>query len=259
MQTEQTDLTVERTAHVATVTMRRPPHNYFDQSLIFRIAKSLEALDQNPDCRAIVLASQGKSFCAGSDFSKRKDLSRAPETSGEHIYKSAGRLFRMRKPVIAAVHGPAIGGGLGLALAADFRVTCPEARFSANFNRLGLHPGFGLSIMLPKVVGDQRAALLFYTGRRINGEEAARIGLADILVPQVKVLETAQTLAEEIAQSGPLAVQSTRETLRRGLADAVSMAIERECTEQEWQRGTADFREGVKAMSERRPPQFTGA
>ena len=93
-------------------------------------------------------------------------------------------MFACRKPVVAAVQGPAIGGGLGVALVADFRVTCAEAKFSANFNRLGFHPGFGLSATLPRLVGVQKAAMLFYTGRRINGTEAAAMGLADLLVPQ---------------------------------------------------------------------------
>ena len=104
------------------------------------------------------------------------------------------------------MHGAAVGGGLGLALVADFRVTCQEARFSANFNRLGFHPGFGLTATLPRLVGAQQAALLFYTGRRIPGDEAVRIGLADVLVPQAEVRSAAQALALEIAQSAPLAV-----------------------------------------------------
>ena len=116
------------------------------------------------------------------------------------------------------MHGAAVGGGLGLALVADFRVTCQEARFSANFNRLGFHPGFGLTATLPRLVGAQQAALLFYTGRRIPGDEAVRIGLADLLVPQAEVRSAAQALALEIAQSAPLAVMSTRETVRRGLS-----------------------------------------
>ena len=143
-------------------------------------------------------------------------------------------------------------------MVADFRVTCAEARFSANFNRLGFHPGFGLTATLPRLVGVQQAALLFYTGRRIPGDEAVRIGLADLLVPQDEVRKAAQALALEIAQSAPLAVLSTRETMRRGLADEIDAATERELVEQDWLRRTEDFSEGVKAMSERRLPDFHG-
>jgi enoyl-CoA hydratase/carnithine racemase len=176
----------------------------------------------------------------------------------QHLYKEAIRLFRTRKPIIAAVQGPAIGGGLGLACMADFRVTCAEGRFSANFTRLGFHPGFGLTATLPRLVGQQMAAMLFYTGRRIGGEEAVRIGLADQLVPLAEVRSAAQALAAEIAQSAPLAVLSTRETMRRGFADAVEAATERELVEQDWLRKTEDFQEGIKSTAERRPGNFTG-
>ena len=175
-----------------------------------------------------------------------------------HVGWGTVRLFRTRKPIIAAVHGAAVGGGLGLALVADFRVTCQEARFSANFNRLGFHPGFGLTATLPRLVGAQQAALMFYTGRRIPGDEAVRIGLAEVLVPLAEVRSAAQALALEIAQSAPLAVMSTRETVRRGLCDAIEAATERELVEQDWLRRTEDFKEGIKAMADRRLPDFQG-
>jgi enoyl-CoA hydratase/carnithine racemase len=174
------------------------------------------------------------------------------------LCKQAMRLFRTRKPIVAAVHGAAIGGGLGLALVADFRVTCSEARFSAIFDRIGFHPGFGLTVTLPRLVGAHQAALLFYTGRRIPGAEAVRIGLADLLVPQTEVRSAAQALALEIAQSAPLAVLSTRETLRRSLLEAIEAATERELVEQDWLRRTKDFQEGVRAMADRRLPEFRG-
>ena len=230
--------------------------------LIAQIGEAFERLDANDACRAVVLCADGRSFCAGADFSKRMDTGTVSEGSrsgaGKHLYKEASRLFRTRKPIIGAIHGAAVGGGLGLALVPDFRVTCSEARFSANFNRLGFHPGFGLTATLPRLVGEQQAALLFYTGRRISGDEAVRIGLADVLVPQAEVRSAAQALAQEIAQSAPLAVISTRETMRRGLVDAVDAATERELVEQDWLRRTEDFSEGIKAYSERRLPDFKG-
>src|ERR1700756_1567186 len=256
------DIGVSQDGFVATVEMRRPPHNFFDSELIAEIGEAFERLDADPECRAIVLAADGRSFCAGADFSKRMDTGTVSEGSrsgaGRHLYKEAIRLFRTRKPIVGAIHGPAIGGGLGLALVPDFRVTCPEARFSAHFNPLGFHPGFGLTAPLPRLVGAQQAALLFYTGRRIAGDEAVRIGLADLLVPQAEVRSAAPALALEIAQSAPLAVLSTRETVRRGLVDQVEAATERELVEQDWLRRTEDFQEGIKAMADRRLPNFQG-
>ena len=252
------DVGVELKDRVGTVEIRRPPNNFFDNALIAQIGDAFDAFDRNPECRAIVLAAAGKAFCAGADFANRPATGAAAEGAGKHLYKEAVRLFRTKKPIVAAVHGPAVGGGLGLALVADFRVTCAEARFSANFNRLGFHPGFGLTTTLPRLVGAQKAALLFYTGRRIGGEEAVAMGLADLLVPLAEVRAAAHALAVEIAQSAPLAVVSTRETLRRGLADRIEASTERELIEQEWQRRTADFKEGVAAMAERRLPDFLG-
>jgi len=252
-------LAVSLSGAVATVELRRPPNNFIDRDLIADLADALERFDREPQCRAIVLAAEGRHFSGGADFSSAgAEAGLAAGPPKRHLYKEAIRLFRTTKPIVAAVQGAAVGAGLGLAVAADFRVTCAEARFSANFTRLGFHPGFGLTATLPRLIGKQRAALLFYTGRRISAEEAVAIGLADLLVPHGELRNAATALALEIAQSAPLAIVATRETLRRGLADAVQAATERELEEQEWQRRTDDFREGVKAMAERRLPDFRG-
>ena len=145
------DIGVERSGHVSLIEIRRPPNNFFDVALIREIAGALEALDQETGCRCVVLASQGKAFCAGANFGDASSLDQDGQRPGEaaepvtHLYTEAVRLFRTRKPIIAAIQGAAVGGGLGLALVADFRVACPQARFCANFTRLGFHPGFGLT------------------------------------------------------------------------------------------------------------------
>lgn len=253
------DVGVTIEGHVGQIEIQRPPHNYFDNALINQIADALEAFDRDPTCRAVVLCAQGKSFCAGADFANRPATGANNEGgASKHLYKEATRIFRTKKPIVAAVQGAAIGGGLGLALATDFRVTCSEARFSANFNRLGFHPGFSLTYTLPRLVGQQKANLLFYTGRRVTGDEAVAMGMADVLVPLAEVRAAATALATEIAQSAPLAVQATRESVRRGFADGAERATERELTEQEWTRKTSDFKEGVKAWGERRLPNFEG-
>ena len=250
------DIGVSTEGHVGIVEIQRPPHNFFDNSLINQIADAFEAFDREVNIRAYVLCAQGKSFCAGADFANRPQTG-AAET-GKHLYKEATRLFRSKKPSVAAVQGAAIGGGLGLAVMPDFRVAAPEARFSANFTRLGFHPGFALTYTLPRLIGQQKANLMFYTGRRIGGEEAHAWGLADVLVPLSDVRKAALALATEIAEGGPLAVQSTRETMRRGFADAAEAATERELTEQDWTRKTEDFKEGVKSYAEKRVGNFKG-
>ena len=160
--------------------------------------------------------------------------------------------------MVAAVQGAAIGAGFGLSLLADFRIACPETIFSANFTRLGIHPGFGMSITLPRIVGVSNAELLFYTGRRINGSEAMKMGLLSELVERDEVLTSAIELANEIASCAPLAVQNTKATMRMNLAEQVRTANQREQSLQMVQMKTKDFREAIKAMHERREPEFTG-
>ena len=126
------DIGVSSEGHVGIVEIQRPPHNFFDNSLINQIADAFEAFDRDTNIRSYVLCAQGKSFCAGADFANRPQTG-AAET-GKHLYKEATRLFRAKKPSVAAVQGPAIGGGLGLAVMTDFRVAAPEAR-SARLTR----------------------------------------------------------------------------------------------------------------------------
>lgn len=249
-------IAVTTEGHIATVELRRGPNNHVSVPLIAEIAEAFEGFDRNADIRAIVLCSDGKHFSAGADLVTRDAEGREVGAGRRHLYKESVRLVRTGKPIVAAVQGAAVGAGLGLALVADFRVTCSEARFSANFTRLGFHPGFGLTCTLPRVVGESKAALLMYTGRRVPGDEAVAMGLADVLVPLEAVRRTATDLATEIAQSAPLAIIATRETLRRGLADEYQKATEREYEEQDWLRKTHDYAEGVKAMAERRLPRF---
>ncbi|MEO5723602.1 MAG: enoyl-CoA hydratase/isomerase family protein [Ilumatobacteraceae bacterium] len=239
--------------HVATVEIRRGPNNFFDLGLIGHLADVLDDLADG-DCRAVVLCSEGKHFCAGANFGGPRES----DPGGRHLYDEAVRLFEQPLPIVAAVQGAAIGGGLGLAMAADFRVAVPEARFAANFAALGFHHGFALTVTLPAAVGSQRALDLLYTGRRIGGEEAVRIGLCDRLVALDEVRSAAHAYAAEIAASAPLAIRSIRQTMRGPLAAEVRSALQHEKSEQARLMATADFREGVAAVSQRRRAEFTG-
>jgi enoyl-CoA hydratase/carnithine racemase len=242
--------------YVATVTIHRPPDNYFDIELIASISDAYEQLDADPRCRAIVLGSEGKHFCAGAALHRRGGGGVAG--GGRHLYDEAVRLFSCRTPVVAAVRGAAVGGGLGLALSADFRVGASTTRMTANFARLGFHHGFGLTVTLPAIVGQQRALEMLYTGARLNGEEAYRIGLLDRFVEPDEIDAEAAALATEIATSAPLAVASIRETMRGDLPGKIRAATDREKAEQDKLQGTADFAEGVRATAERRTPNFEG-
>ena len=242
--------------HTAYIKINRPPNNYFDESLIESIADILDNLDKEIMCRSIILYSEGKNFCAGADFSKSNFIE--GENIYENLYKQALRLFKTSKPIIAIVQGAAIGGGLGLALSADFRITCKEARFSANFGKLGFHQGFGTSVTLPRIIGNQQAKLLLLTSRRINGEEAYKIGLADIITDKNLLMEKAEELANEINTSGPLGIMAIRNTLNDGLVEEISKVVIEEAYEQNRLRGTKDFKEGINASINRREANFTG-
>jgi enoyl-CoA hydratase/carnithine racemase len=248
------DVTIEFVGHVAIVEIHRPPNNYFDTALITRIADAYAQLDDDAECRVIVLCAEGKHFCAGADFSQPTENRSSP---GE-LYAQAIRLFRARKPVVAAVQGAAIGGGLGLALSADFRVAAPSSRFAANFSRLGFHPGFGITATLPRVVGQQRALEWMLSGERFGGETGYAAGLFDELAADRDVRPAAMGFAERIAASAPQALTSIRATMRAGLAEAVAAATAHELEEQTRLAATADFREGVTAAAQRRAPRFTG-
>ncbi|HEY1826865.1 MAG TPA: enoyl-CoA hydratase/isomerase family protein [Acidimicrobiales bacterium] len=238
--------------HVAVVRLCRPPNNFFDTVLLTELADLYEDLGRSDWCRAIVLTSEGKHFCAGLDFDGNDGQDIAL------LYAQAVRIFAAPLPVVAAVQGAAIGGGCGLAMSADFRVATPQSRFSTNFAQLGFHHGFALTVTMRDTVGAQVGADLLFTGRRIGGEEARALGVCDELADEGDLLERAVARADAIASSGPLAVRAIRATLRAGLVERVRAAMEAECAEQERLRHTADFAEGVRATAERRAPRFTG-
>jgi 2-(1,2-epoxy-1,2-dihydrophenyl)acetyl-CoA isomerase len=245
-------------SYVATVEIHRPPENFFEVEVVRSLADAYEALDAEPDCRAILLCAEGKHFCAGANLGGGSSNSTdGGSTDGpDQMDIEAARLFGAGTPVVAAIQGAAIGAGFGLACLADFRVGSPEARFAANFARIGYHHILGLTITLPAIVGQQHALSLLYTGRRLKGEEALVIGLCDRLVAGDELRGEAHAMAAEIAASAPLAVRSIRQTMRAGLADRFRAATEREAAVQEVLESTWDLTEGVRAARERRPAKF---
>jgi len=261
MPTQYGDVAVTREDCVAIVEIQRPPNNVLDINLLRALATAFETLDTEAECRALVLASVGKHFCAGAHFhylqGEAEQQTWAAE-AGNPLYAEMARLHACRKPVVGAIQGAAIGGGLGLALIPDFRVLCPETRFAANFVTLGFHPGSGITSRLPRLIGWQRATLLCATARPIGGEEACAWGLGEVLTEQANVRAAAVELAREIAANAPLAVQSVRATMRAGLVAEFTAATAHEYREQHWLRQTADHTEGLRAVAERRPARFVG-
>lgn len=242
-----------------------PPNNYFDIDILTELADAVMALDEDPQCRALVLASEGKHFCAGGNFGSGEpgtgyeifSLEKFADNIGD-VYRQGARLLQFSKPIVAAVQGAATGGGLGLALVADFRVASPATKFWANFAKLGIHTGFGATVTLPRVVGQQAAQFMLMTGRKVRGEEAMAIGLADLLSSDNDIRQQALNLAQEIAANAPLAIQSMRAVTRRDLYQQVLAAIDEEVREQCRLRATEDFQEGVRAIAQKREGEFIG-
>lgn len=247
-----------RPDHVAVLEMRRPPHNFLSPEQVEEVADALESFEGDPDVRAAVLCAEGRSFCAGAAFGSGERSAAEGLSITDRLYAAAVRLCSVSTPVVAAVQGPAIGGGLGLALTATMRVTCPEARFSANFVKLGIHQGFGLSVTLPDLLGPARAAEVLLTGRRYSGEQAVAIGLADVCVPADELRDRAVALAAEMAEGAPLAIEAVYRTLRSGLGERIREATAHEASEQDRLSLTEDAAEGIRAVADRRPGDFKG-
>lgn len=240
---------------IGAIEIRRPPKNFLDYGVLSTVLAMVRRFEATPDCRVILLCSEGKHFSAGADLGEGAD----PNKPGQpHIYDAAVELFDRTLPIVVAVQGAAIGAGFGLALAADLRVADTSARFSATFTKLGFHHGFGMSVTLPRVVGETKALELLLTGRTTNAEEALRIGLITDIANPSQLRERAMEAAKEIAMSAPLAIRSTYRTQTDGLAQRIREALVHERSEQERLMTTGDFRRGVAAVTERRQPEFLG-
>lgn len=247
---------VEFSGHIALITFGNPPTNFATVGLLKDLADALQEIDKNQQVRAVVLVAEGKVFCAGADLVSANGFGASGDDPLREFYDQVIRLFQARKPIISAINGAAIGAGLGLALVADFRVAGPSARFSANFVKLGFHPGFGLTHTLPRVIGSQHAAEMFLTAGRYKPDQVLQWGLIDRYVDDSEVLQAAMDLAREIAENAPLGLLATRKTLRATLARDVEQVLLTEHAEQIKLKDTEDFAEGVRAVAERRPGNF---
>lgn len=258
-------LTVEE--HVATVTLNRPEQrNSMSAELLTTFAERIEQLKADRNVRCVVITGKDKSFCAGADISAMQQLAQRAGVDASvqraaairAVYDAFLVVEQIEVPTIAAINGHAVGGGLGLALACDIRVVAERAKIGANFARLGIHPGMGISSRLPRLVGQERAALMLYTGELIRGAEAVGIGLCSQSAPADQVIDVARDLARRIAAAAPLAVRSIKRTLRQVAGMNDEAVLELESHAQAQLSHTADAAEGISALLSRREPSFEG-
>jgi enoyl-CoA hydratase/carnithine racemase len=248
---------------IGIITLDRPDNrNSMTPELLDAFVTAIAAARADLDARCIIVTGTGSCFSAGADFKSviQRDggAARTPDERSYAMYEPFLSVLDLEVPVIAACNGHTVGGGFGLALACDLRIGAREGKFGANFTRLGLSPGMAISYLLPRIVGPQRAAELMFTGRTVDGDEAARLGILLEAVPAAEVLPRARALAELIAANAPTAMRLTKRTFYRGLGWDVRAGARAEAYPQAETLATADAAEGIAALLAKRAPIFTG-
>jgi enoyl-CoA hydratase len=226
------------------------------------LGAAVDAVNQTAEARVVLVQGEGRAFSAGGDFDViERNASRTPEENRRGMlafYRSYLSVLRLSTPSIAVIHGAAIGAGLCLAMACDLRLAAREAKLGANFVRVGLHPGMGCSLLMPRLVGNAVAAELLLTGRILNGEEAEAIGLVNKSVPRDELMRLVEQTADQIASAAPIAVAQTKATLALPLLAELERTLEREASAQAVDFTTSDLREAVSAFRAGRAPEFKG-
>jgi len=250
---------------IATITLNRPENrNSMTPDVMERFRACVARARAEAGLRCLVITGSGSTFCAGADFRSAAAPGAArgddvlPHERAFASYAPFLDVLDVEVPTIAAMNGHAIGGGLGLALVCDLRVASREARYGANFARLGFHSGMAISYLLPRIVGVPAAADLLFTGRIVDGAEAASLGLVHEAAPAAEVATAARRRAEAVAACAPLAVRAMKQSLYRGLAWDPRSAARAEAFVQAATLATEDAREGIRALLEKREPRFAG-
>jgi enoyl-CoA hydratase/carnithine racemase len=248
---------------IATITLNRPENrNSMTPDLMGAFRESVARAAADRSLRVVLLTGRGTSFCAGADFRSASPPEPRDEWPDyERLYRTYEpflEVFDLPMPTVAAMNGHAVGGGFGLALVCDLRIANREARYGANFARLGFHSGMAVSHLLPRIVGVPTAADLLFTGRLVSGAKAAAIGLVHEAVAPEEVLEVARQKAREVAACAPETVRLLKQSLYRGAGWDPRSAARAEAFAQAATMRSEDAREGIRALLEKREPKFTG-
>ncbi|MDB4962466.1 MAG: Enoyl-CoA hydratase/isomerase [Myxococcales bacterium] len=247
---------------VGVITLNRPDNrNSMTPEVLDAFAAATAAARADTRVRCIVITGRGTCFSSGADF--KSVLQREGDTAAPHersfaMYAPFLSVLELEVPVVGALNGHAVGGGFGLSLVCDLRIGALDAKYGANFVKLGLAPGMGISYTLPRLIGMARASELLLTGRLVEGVEAERIGLLNRAVPAADVLREAMALARTIADNAPFAVRETKRAIHRGLDLQIKEAARLEAFAQADSIAMDDSREGIAALLAKRSPKFTG-
>lgn len=258
----QPDILTERDGHVGWIRINRPDRlNAFSGTMREDLEAALEALEREKDIRCVIITGVGRAFSTGGDVTVMKDLIAREDVGRFESLVRAGalvvqRIDDMTKPVIAAINGPAAGAGACLALACDLRIASETATIGFGFLRVGLHPDWGGSYFLPRIVGPALAAEFTFTGEMINAERAAKHGLFNRVVPAADLEAAARALAGQIAAAPASVMLDLRKNMRRSLHTPLAEMLEAEVEAQLRAFRTADFKEGIESFLDKRAPRF---
>lgn len=258
---------VTREDGIVTLAFNRPEtRNSMTPAMGEEVVRAVAEIRADPTARVVVLTGTGKAFSSGGDLSMLARDAGASQGSEAPSMAGSPRDFYMRYlainslpiPTIAAINGHAIGAGLCIALACDLRIAVADAKMGMTFTKLGIHPGMGGTYFLPRLIGTSRACELFFTGRVFDAAEAARLGIVTRVVPRDQFDASVGALAREIAAAAPIAVRMVKKAIYRGTHHSLDEMLDYESLNQGITFTTADAREGVSAIMEKREPKFVG-
>jgi 2-(1,2-epoxy-1,2-dihydrophenyl)acetyl-CoA isomerase len=254
----------EKNEHITTITLNRPEKlNAFSGTMREELLAALRAAADDQDCRVVIITGAGRAFCAGGDVEYMSGLQKNGDVDAFRKLLDAGRdivtqIAEMPKPVIASVNGVAAGAGCNLALACDYRIASDTAKLGETFVKIGIHPDWGGTWFLPRLVGPSRAFELLTTGRMVDAAEALAMGMVDRVVPLADLPEQTSTLARAIAQGPPQAIADIKRALAASRTNSLSAQVELESEHQVRAFLSRDAGEGMSAFFEKRSPKFEG-